>query len=329
MPMFTLSLKNKVKNLRLAKKTFRFLQLKKALIFPRQLVIEVTSLCNGRCIHCEYSKLDRPHAHMAMDLYKKIIDECHKFKKYCQSLSLYWMGEPLLDPTFFEKVKYATEKNSFAVSINSNGSLLTPENCQKLIDSKLDQIIFGVDGATKESYEAVRVGLSYQNVVEGIKRLAALKRKLNIKHPQIKVRMTLTPFNSHEIDLFQKTWAGIADRVFARDMHAWGGDTIDEKMRQYSYRHVKADRSQSVPCLYLWRTMVVSQDGRVALCCVDARLQQEIGDLHKESIDGVWHGEKLNKIRKMHLAGKMDEIHPCRGCNFRQTKGAPWWWYGK
>ena len=44
------------------------------------------------------------------------------------------------------------------------------------------------------SIEKVRVGLSYEKMIEGIKRLAALKKKLNVKTPRIKVRMTLTPF---------------------------------------------------------------------------------------------------------------------------------------
>lgn len=321
-------LKN-IRNREFFKKIFKPLYLKKALIFPRQIIIETTSFCNARCLHCEYQKLGRPHAHMEMDLYKKIIDECHRFSRYSKNVSLFWIGEPLLDPLFFERVKYAKQKNPLFVIINSNGSLLTPANCQKIIDSKIDKIIFGVDGATKESFEAIRIGLSYQRVVEGIKRLADLKKELNVKIPKIVVRMTVTPSTAQEIDLFKKTWQGIADAYYAKTMHVWGGDTIDKDLIKYSYQGIKEQHGKFTPCFYLWESMIIAQDGRVALCCVDARVQEKIGDLNKETMYDVWRGKRLNQIRKMHLAGRAAEIPICRKCNFPETKEYPWWWYGK
>lgn len=320
-------LKDKIKDSEFSKGIFRSIYLKKALVFPSQVEIETTSLCNARCVHCEYSKLKRSHAHMELDLFKKIIDECHHFRKYCKNIVLQWMGEPLLDPTFFEKVKYANQKNSFFVSIYSNGSLLTPANCQKLIESGIDKIIFSADGATKESYESVRVGLSYEKVVEGIKSLANLKKKLNAKTPKIVVRMTMTPSNVGEINLFKKTWKGIADNCYIKNMHVWGGETIDKDLVEYSYQHTKEQHGQFIPCFYLWKTMVVAQDGRVALCCIDADIQEEVGNLNKETIYEVWHGQKLKRVREMHLSGNMAKIPICQKCNFRETKGYPWWWY--
>lgn len=322
-------LKNKIRNTRFFKAIFRSIYLRKVLAFPFQVEIETTSLCNARCTHCEYGKLKRPHTHMELGLFKKIIDECHCFKKYCKNITLQWMGEPFLDPTFFEKVKYTKEKNSFFVSAYSNGSLLTPVNCQKLIESRIDKMTFSIDGATKESYESIRVGLSYEKVVEGIKRLARLKKKLNAKTPKITVRMTLTSFNVSEIDLFKKTWEGIADNCSVKNMHIWGGDIVDKDLIRYSHQHLEKRHSQFTPCFYLWKTIVIAQDGRVALCCVDSCIQEEIGDLSKETICKVWHGEKLNRIRKMHLSGKMGEIPICQKCNFKETKEYPWWWYGK
>ena len=91
----------------------RLFCLRKASIFPFQMNIEGTSFCNARCIHCEHSRLKRPYAHMEMDLYKRIINECHEFKRYCKSITFQGIGEPFLDPTFFEKVKYVKQKNPF------------------------------------------------------------------------------------------------------------------------------------------------------------------------------------------------------------------------
>ena len=75
--------------------------------------------------------------------------------------------------------------------------------------------------------------------------------------------------------------------------------------------------------------MIIAQSGKVALCCVDSRVKEEVGDLNKESVYDVWHGDKLNKIRQLHLDGRMTEIPICKDCNFRHIKGYPWWWYGR
>lgn len=320
-------LKDKIREIDFFKKKFRKFYLKKLLVFPLQVTIEVTSFCNAKCLHCEHGQLGRPYAHMKMDLYEKIIDECYKFKKYCKGISLFWMGEPLLDPNFFEKVKYAKQKKCFFISTYSNGSLLTPENCKKLIDSGIDKIVFSVDGATKESFEKIRTALFYEKVVEGIKRLAKLRKSLNSKKPQIEVQLILTPFNEKELDLFKRTWKGVADLFYAKKMHTWTQDTIDKDLLDYSRKLIKKQKTRFSPCFYLWKSMVVAQDGRVALCCVDPRIQEQIGDFKKETIYEVWHGSKLRKIRELHLANKMNEISACHKCNFREIKEYPWWWY--
>lgn len=321
------TLKDKIKRNSFVKQLFRAARLERRQVFPSSVEIETTSYCNARCSHCEHPTLERPRAHMEMGLYKKIIDECDQHKEYCKEVFLFWMGEPLLDPNFFEKVKYAKQKNSFKVTSYSNGSLLTSENCQKLIESELDSIVFGADGATQKSYESIRNGLSYERMVDGIHRLADLKRKLGTKRPHIHVQMVLTPVNYQEVELFNETWAGIANEISIRKMVVWSGDTIDDELMEYSRTLIGERYSQSIPCLFLWSMMVVAQDGRATLCCTDSRVKYEVGDLSKESIQQVWQGQKMTQLREMHLAGRMHEIPICKTCNHRQILEHPWWWY--
>lgn len=321
--------KNIIKKNRLLKRIFLSTNLKRLSVFPSQVEIEVTSLCNARCIHCEYKDLKRPHAHMDMDLYKKIVDECSLYRKYIKELALFWIGEPLLDPTFFEKVKYAKQKGLPLVSTYCNGSLLILDNCQKLIESGLDKIVFGLDGASKETYESMRVGLSYDKVVKGIERLIDLKKKLGVSKPQVETQMVITPYNEHEQDLFKEMWRGKADYAFTRRMHVWSGQTLNKNLTKYSHQLVKEERLSSVPCFYLWKSMIIAQNGKVALCCIDSHVEEEIGNLNNQGIQEIWQGQRLNKIRELHLAGKMDKMPICQRCNFRQIKAYPWWWHNK
>lgn len=37
------------------------------------------------------------------------------------------------------------------------------------------------------------------------------------------------------------------------------------------------------------------------------------------SLKEVWNGQEINKVRKMHIIGKIDEIEVCKGCSFKDT----------
>ena len=321
------SVRRRLKRSRPVQRFVRGRCLPRLLAFPSRIEIETTSFCNGRCRHCEYSTLGRPPAHMSMDLYRKIVDECAIHSDHCREVYLFWMGEPFLDPTFFEKVRYAKEKDSFLVASYSNGSMLTPENCDRVIESGLDSLVFGTDGATKESYESIRVNLSYGRMVEGITRLAELKKRKGVDKPHIKVQMVLTPHNEHEVELFEQTWAGIADEVTLRKMAVWSSDAMDESLEDYSRQLIGEEIPASVPCVFLWVLMVVAQDGRVAFCCTDARVQEVVGDLNSETLEDVWRGDRMARLRELHVAGRLEDVPLCATCNHRQIVPYPWWWY--
>ena len=321
------TLKKAVRANRFIQQRVRTTEVNRLLAFPERVEIESTSFCNGRCRHCEHPSLGRPYAHMDMGLYRRVIDECDQWRKYCKEVFLFWMGEPFMDPEFFDKVRYAKAKNSFVVSSYSNGSMLTPDVCRALVDSGLDKIVFGTDGATRESYESIRVGLSFGRMVEGITRLASLKKQLGVRKPYVHVQMVLTPENAHEEALFRQSWAGVADEVTTRKMVVWGGDTIDDGLMDYSRELVGRGYPPSTPCAFLWRLMVVAQDGRVALCCTDSRVQHEVGDLTTESVRQVWQGQRMRDLREVHVAGRLNDIPICETCNHRQIIPYPWWWY--
>lgn len=310
------------------KSLVRYFKIKGLLKFPRQIEIEVSSLCNARCPTCENYRLRRPKANMKMDLFKKIVDECFKYRKRIKEISLFWIGEPFLDPGFFDKVKYIKGKyNKFSIITVTNGSLLGKKMAQRLIDSGLDKIVFSFDGNTKESFEKSRPGLVFETVQKNIKQLINLKKTQNKTKPKVFLEMAINPYNSNEVEGFLNTWNGLADNVCARPMHVWGGETIDEGLLKFSRNIVKEKRLLSHPCFNLWKGMIIAQDGSVALCCVDAQIHEVLGNLNKNTMVNIWKKGKLAEIRNLHLAGKLADHPICRNCNFRQIKDDPWWWF--
>ncbi len=75
----------------------------------------------------------------------------------------------------------------------------------------------------------------------------------------------------------------------------------------------------------LWDQMVILQDGRVALCCLDYDGKVIVGDMRNETITEVWNGSPLNSLRQKQIELKFDEISTCRDCNqYIYMEGTQW-----
>jgi len=58
--------------------------------------------------------------------------------------------------------------DSLQVTSYSDGNMLTVENCDRVIESGLDGLVFGTDGATKERYESIRMNLLAAVISAGV-----------------------------------------------------------------------------------------------------------------------------------------------------------------
>jgi len=139
--------------------------------FPRQADIETTNICNADCLSCLQSKMTKPRGIMSLDNFMIVADLLKK--KKVRIRSFYTTGEPLLDPTLFEKYAYARHLGILAshVSLNTNVSKLTKEKFQKILDHT-DNITLSFFNVGSE-YERLTGGLSweqsYRNAVDFIK----------------------------------------------------------------------------------------------------------------------------------------------------------------
>ncbi|MFH1850234.1 MAG: radical SAM protein [archaeon] len=69
------------------------------------------------------------------------------------------------------------------------------------------------------------------------------------------------------------------------------------------------------PCPALWKTPVISSDGKLTICCADVNLDVCVADLNREDFYEAWtSGEKINYYRLLHLLGEHERIPICRNC---------------
>jgi len=282
--------------------------------FPIGLDIGVTNACNSNCIMCPHHKLKNIGT-MNMNLYEKIIDNCVKLKiKY---VTLSFFGEPLLDKTLIEKIKYAKERK-IDVSFYSNASLLNNSWAQKLIESKLDCITISFDGYTKETYEKIRRGLKFDVVKNNILNLIKLKEKIGTNNPKIDLVLVELEENKKEIEKFCEEWKNKVGGISIINMRNWAGGINKKGTKESFHFNYKSKRK---PCALIWQRMVVDWNGDVVLCCDDWNHSVILGNLKKQTIKEIWKGEKLREIRKAHIEGKFHKVPLCAKCN----KKSIWW----
>lgn len=183
---------------------------------PIAIQLETTTKCNLRCRHCESTLWDRKGHDMAFSDFKKIID---KFPYLIQVL-LQGIGEPFMCKDIFRMIEYC-ESNKIISGTTTNGTLLNKEMAEKIVDSRLSWLIVSIDGSAKGSFEKIRIGANFDQVIENIEYLAELRKKTG--KPRIIVHFTASNNNINELPEIVKLSKKIgAEFLEIQDMHYWG-----------------------------------------------------------------------------------------------------------
>lgn len=270
--------------------------------YPLLVDIELASICNLKCPMC-YTITDefkeKVNAKlMKFDLFKKIIDE---ISGKVPALRLSLRGESTLHPKFIECIKYAKEKGIKEISTLTNGSKLDIPYFKKIVDAGIDWITISVDGLDEE-YEKIRKPLKFNDTLENIKNMSNYKKENNLHKPVIKIQ-SLWPSIKNDPGKFYNTFEPITNLIAFNPL-------IDYLQKDSDISYI-----DNFSCPQLYQRIVVGADGSVMMCSNDEENDNIIGNANIESIHSIWHGDKLNAVRKMHL--KKDgfkNIDVCKKC---------------
>ena len=129
-----------------------------------EIRIETTALCQAKCVICPREKMTRPMATMPLEHFISLADQAKDLG--ATTISLFGHGEPLMDRSLEDKIRYCKELG-LSTFITSNAGLLNPIRIKKLIYSGLDHIRFSVHGFW-DNYEKVHVGLKWETTRDNI-----------------------------------------------------------------------------------------------------------------------------------------------------------------
>jgi radical SAM protein with 4Fe4S-binding SPASM domain len=152
---------------------------------PQELQVEVTAACNLRCRMClvRYRPpVNRVTGSMSLDTFERLLEGLPGLRR----VTLQGLGEPLLAPDLVAMVRSAADRG-IAVGFNTNATLLSRAKASALIDAGLTWLHISVDGATRETYEQIRDGSSFDRVVANVAGLVEVMQEKGAVTPQLRV----------------------------------------------------------------------------------------------------------------------------------------------
>ncbi|MFM7671841.1 MAG: radical SAM/SPASM domain-containing protein [Bacteroidota bacterium] len=289
---------------------------------PYSLSIEPTTACNLRCPECPSGlrAFTRPTGMLQTDFFRNTIDQLHKDLTY---LVFYFQGEPYLNPSFLDMVKYASAKKIYTAT-STNAHYLSDENAKRTVESGLDRLIISIDGTTQDVYEQYRVGGQLEKVIEGARNIVRWKQTLKSKTPFIIFQFLVVKPNEHQIEDVQELGKSIGvDAVWLKTAQVYDFENDPNKLipsiDKYSRYKKTATGTRfkgtlSNHCWRLWQDPVITWDGLVAPCCFDKDAVHQLGDLKAQSFKEIWHAPAYQSFRKQLWSGRHN-IDICSNCS--------------
>jgi len=162
---------------------------------PKVVFIEVTNRCNLLCETCPRTYFQRePLKSLSLGEFISIAEQFPQM----QRALLHGIGEPLLNRELEEVIRYLKGRD-IEVIINSNGTLLTQNWQEKLVESGLDQYRCSIDGATDETYARIRGANLLPKLRKGLEGLVKTKERLGAVTPSISIWCVATRENLQEL----------------------------------------------------------------------------------------------------------------------------------
>lgn len=310
--------------------------------------MDITNKCNLLCKMCFYpGTVGQPKFDMEPVLFRKIVEQVFC---YAETVSLACQYEPLMSRHFDEILDIVAEGKCPRVGFVTNGTLLTRRRCERLVENpRIESIAVSIDGATKDTYERIRINARWEKLVENLETLAAVKAERGSLRPYVQLNMVLMKSTLGElpqlVDFAKRIGAVVIEAIrylpmtsgldeAVEDWEAAMPILIEAKQRAKEYGiylmiPVKDERlavhdlppyetgtpdldtgTYSPFCEAPWRAVQIYPDGALHPC---GYYGQAFGNLREQDFLEIWNSRPYLELRRSLARLK---LHPtCAACN--------------
>jgi radical SAM protein with 4Fe4S-binding SPASM domain len=278
--------------------------------------------CNFTCQYCFLSvpKKERGFVSdwpiMKLDLFKKCVDELALFEDKLKVLRFVGMGEPLLHKNIAEMIAYSVSKNiAHRVELLTNGSLLTNEMSDALIDAGLSRLVISLQGITGDKYRQIsNININFETFVNNIRYF--YEKKTNT-HLYLKIVDYALDGKGDEQKFFE-IFGDICDSIAIENAVPIMPGVDYEKVLNNSEGNATQfglPVSDIQVCPQAFFTMQINPDGKI-VPCYQISYPGIMGDVNNQTMQEIWNGETYRNFRRSMLNGRSNVNKICEQCNF-------------
>lgn len=283
---------------------------------PFTLEIFPTNVCNFKCIYCAHSTMEAEtqQTFLPIELYKKCIDDLSGFNKKLKVILFAGLGEPLIHPQIAEMVRYAKEsKVAETIRIITNGSLLTREMSDSLIDAGLDSLKISIQGLSNEKYkEMCDSHIPLETIIDNIRYFYSHK-----KDTVVNVKIVSDVFEEpSDEQKFYEMFGDICDQMNIEHIASYQDTAIMGKKQGYISQTGTNEMPNKI-CQLPFYFYSVLENGDIIPCCtldVGRNNQLSLGNIVDTNLSKIWNSDKFMDFRLMHLREEKYKNSVCKNC---------------
>jgi len=308
------------------------------------MTMDLSTSCDIHCVQCFREILTPKPIKTGLEQIRVLEREVFPFLKW---LSLSCTGEPLYLKNFPEALSAAKRAGVPFIRIQSNGTHLDEERSRMLIEGGLNYLGISLDASTRETFEKIRAGASWDSVIGNIKDFVRIRKANPTGLPQLGFNFTLMKQNADEaVDFIglakelgadvlsfshffiesweMRDWSLIYDPPRANALYArlrseaarvgirtLVPEDLPERIQPFVHRDLENPcyRGKCASALESW--MFLMPDGD-CFPCLNLQDRGPIGNVFETPFSEIWYGARNQRFRKQALKGIVEGCDQCK-----------------
>jgi MoaA/NifB/PqqE/SkfB family radical SAM enzyme len=241
--------------------------------------------------------MTKPRGIMSLDTFKIIAD---KLKAHnCLIRGMYTTGNPLLDPTLFEKFAYARKIKVMApfVSLNCTTSKLTPNMYHKILDN-MDNITLSFF-AVKGEFERLTGGLKWDECYYNALQFIRARDKYR---PNFRIFIGCNAVKDANLAAVKKAFAGYNVEYAVDAELRWSGPVVTGVIdRAIMYPSFRCDGHEGV--------LMIKWNGNIEACSYDFKEETLYANILRDDWETIRQAFFKQWKTPFHLCSRCDYYH--------------------
>lgn len=314
---------------------------------PRYVEFEMTTVCNKKCIICEHTYWNEPSVHLSFE----------QFKHIAEQIPLKWVnltgeGDAFLNKDYLKIIEYL-KKRDVCVFLVDSYDFIDEHISRRLVEMGVDGIYTSFDAGTKETFEKIKVGCSFERSINNMKKLIKIKKELKSPIPDLCFRFVIANLNYEEmpkfIDLVRSLgtprelgdgvrveYAGLLEfpEIEKYKIGKVPESIIEETIKKSKeteipvyFAHSEPERHPPLEHCIAWMEPYIMMGGYVQPCCAvlmsnkrEYLRKHTLGNVFQQPFRDIWYSDRYKRFRN--LINKPNGKVPllCLNCRAYSTK---------